>query len=136
MKGHEGLPLARAGARRERRRALACALALLLSPPLLQAKDAQPNLGGGLEELAAASGSRAAARRSVSAAPELQVIHPVKLDDAGRALVRITLDGNVSGAAVLQSIGGKPGIEVIASDMTYRAGVIEFTSAASFTFKS
>jgi hypothetical protein len=102
-------------------RSLACALAVVaLSPTLLEAKDAVPNLGGGLEQFAAPA---SAARRAARSAE--QVIHPVHLDDAGRALVKVTLDGKASLANVLQTLQSLPGVEVIASDMNYRAGVIE-----------
>ncbi|HVF15680.1 MAG TPA: hypothetical protein VNA21_02180, partial [Steroidobacteraceae bacterium] len=49
----------------------------------------------------------------------------MRFDDAGRALVRISLDGRVAGGSVLQSIRSIAGVEVTASDMNYRAGVIE-----------
>ena len=67
----------------------------------------------------------AAAETAASEEPDAQLIHPVQFDDAGRALVRISLDGKVPAAAVLQSLRGRRGVEVIASDMNYRAGVIE-----------
>lgn len=100
---------------------LACALAVVaLSPTLLEAKDAVPNLGGGLEQFAApAAAARSAAR---SASP---LINPVQFDDAGRALVKVTLDGRAPLATILQSLQSTPGVEVIASDKNYRAGVIE-----------
>lgn len=100
---------------------MACALAVMaFAPTLLEAKDAVPNLGGGLEEFAAPASM---ARRSARSASQL--INTVQLDDAGRALVKVTLDGKASPATVLQSLQSMPGVEVIASDMNYRAGVIE-----------
>lgn len=95
--------------------------ALLLSVSPAQAKDAVPNLGGGLEDLV--TGGNKSLRRA--AAPELSVTHPIRLDDAGRALVRISLNGKVQGQSVLQSLRTTPGVEVVASDLNYRAGVIE-----------
>src|SRR6185503_15126627 len=94
--------------------------AMLLSVPLAEAKDAVPNLGGGLDELAVPSKSLLRA-----AAPELSATHPVRLDDAGRVLVRISLNGKVPAASVLQSLRATSGVAVAASDLNYRAGVIE-----------
>jgi hypothetical protein len=105
-----------------------------LSPTLLEAKDAIPNLGGGLEQLAAPA---AMARATRSAAPR---INPIHFDDAGRALVKVTLDGKAPPATILNSLRSMPGVEVIASDMNYRAGVIEAyvptTSLVSVATKS
>lgn len=101
---------------------LACALAaLLLSPGLVAAKDAVRNLGGGLEQIA----SPVSAQRRASTAPELTLTHPVQFDDAGRALVRISLDGKVPAATVLQNLRSTANVEVVASDLNYRAGVVE-----------
>ena len=80
-----------------------------------------PNLGGGLEDLVRA-GNKSLRRAAV---PELSVTHPIRLDDAGRALVRISLNGKVQAQSVLQSLRTTPGVEVVASDLNYRAGVIE-----------
>lgn len=99
----------------------ATAAALLLAASLAQAKDAVPNLGGGLEDLV--TGGNKSLRRA--AVPELSVTHPIRLDDAGRALVRISLNGKVTAASVLQSLRTTPGVEVAAYDLNYRAGVIE-----------
>lgn len=102
-------------------RSLACALAVVaFSPTLLQAKDAVPNLGGGLEQFTAPVTTL---RRAVRSAE--QVVNPVQLDDAGRALVKVTLDGKASAASIVETLQSMPGVEVIASDMNYRAGVIE-----------
>ena len=75
----------------------ATAAALLLAVSLAQAKDAVPNLGGGLEDLV--TGGNKSLRRA--AVPELSVTHPIRLDDAGRALVRISLNGKVQAAKCL-----------------------------------
>jgi hypothetical protein len=100
---------------------LACALAtLLLSPTLVAAKDAVKNLGGGLEQIASP-----AAQRRASAAPEPTLTHPVQFDDAGRALVRISLDGKAPAATVLQNLRSTTNVEIVASDLNYRAGVVE-----------
>lgn len=108
-------------------RALACALAVLAcSPAVLEAKEAIRNLGGGLEQLASPAAAARRAARSTA-----QPIHPVRFDDAGRPLVRITLDGKAPAASVLQSLQGTPGVEVVGSDMNYRAGVIEAYVPAS-----
>ena len=129
MERHEGIPCLRIGASRPGAAALACALVtLVFSPALVEAKDAVRNLGGGLEQIAAPASAQALAsgqRRAATAAPELQVINPVQFDAAGRALVRITLDGKLPAATVLQSVRGMVNVEVTASDMNYRAGVIE-----------
>ena len=95
--------------------------AMLLSVSLADAKDAAPNLGGGLEELVTA---RAKSLRR-AAVPELTLTHPIRLDDAGRPLVRISLNGKVQAESVLQSLRTTPGVEVAAYDLSYRAGVIE-----------
>jgi Subtilase family len=128
MNSHEGLSWLRV--RASQLPALACALsALMLSPALVEARDAVKNLGGGLEEIAAqATGAKVAvsARRLAASEDEsFKVTHPVQFDDAGRALVRISLNGKVPGATVLQILRGTPGVEVSASDMNYRAGVVE-----------
>jgi hypothetical protein len=124
MKNHEGSLCLRKGVARLSRPALTCMLAsVMFSPALLDAKPAVRNLGGGLEELATQAGqtqSRASAR-----VPLAQVTHPIQFDEAGRALVRISLDGKVPAANVLQSVRGMAGVEVVASDFNYRAGVIE-----------
>ena len=111
MKVHAKLPCLRAAA----------LAAMLLSVTLVEAKDAVPNLGGGLEELTTA-GAKSLRRAAV---PELTVTHPIRLDDAGRPLVRISLNGKVQADSVLQSLRTTPGVEVVASDLNYRAGVIE-----------
>jgi hypothetical protein len=142
MKSHEGLPRLRAGASHRGRPVLACALAtLVFSPALVDAKDAVRNLGGGLSQLAvqpnAAQATRSAQRSTqglaaaTEAEPEVSVISPVQFDSAGRALVRISLDGKVPTAAVLQTLGGMAGVQVSASDAKYRAGVIEAYVPAS-----
>ena len=130
MKSHEGLTWLRTGTSRLGGPALAFALtSLVFLPVLLEAKETARNLGGGLDRIAAAASSPQVAsaqrRLAASAEPELELSYPVQFDDAGRALVRISLDGKVPGASVLQSLRGMAGVEVIASDMNYRAGVIE-----------
>lgn len=132
MKSHEGLPLLRAGRARVSATALACALAALMSSPtLVQAKDSVRNLGGGLDQLAApAVRTQALSRSSLAAATaeedvDLSLAPALKFDDAGRALVRISFDGKVPAATVLQGLKSTPNVEVIASDLTYRKGVIE-----------
>jgi hypothetical protein len=95
-------------------------VAVLLSAAQVEAKDAVPNLGGGLDELTTANKSLLRA-----AAAELSATHPMRFDDAGRVLVRISLDGKVPGASFLQALRSTAGIEVAGSDLNYRAGVIE-----------
>jgi hypothetical protein len=95
--------------------------AMLLAVATAQAKDAVPNLGGGLQDLSGA-GNKSLLR---AAAPELSVSHPVRFDDAGRALVRISLNGKVPAEKILQSLRATRGVEVAAYDLKYRAGVIE-----------
>ena len=129
MEENEGLRRLRTGASNPGTLVRACALAtLVLSPALVEAKEAVRNLGGGLDQIAASASAQAAAsvqRRAASAVPELQLIHPVQFDESGRALVRISLDGKVPAATVLQSLRSMASVEVTASDMSYRAGVIE-----------
>jgi hypothetical protein len=136
MRSHEGLPWLRNGASRS---AIACAVAMLVaSPALVEAKEAAKNLGGGLEQLASpasrtqatavgqqafSSGARLAASEEEES--NLELTYPIQFDNAGRALIRISLDGKVPGATVLQGLRSTPNVEVTASDMSYRAGVIE-----------
>ncbi|MBB6093340.1 hypothetical protein HNQ60_002218 [Povalibacter uvarum] len=129
MKRHEGLALPRIRAAGTSTPLMTCALAALLSvsAPVV-AKDAVRNLGGGLNEVAAASGGSTTARSQAVASgarSELNLIDSVRFDRSGRALVRISLDGRVAGEAVLRELRATPGIEVVASDLKYRAGVIE-----------
>ena len=129
MKSHEPLPWLRARRSHLGATALACAIAALVSAPVAQAKDGVRNLGGGLEQLAApAVRAQAQSRQSLAAATaeeELTITPALQFDDAGRALVRISFDGKTPAAAVLQSLKGTPGVEVIASDLNYRKGVVE-----------
>ncbi len=130
MRSHEGLLWLRAHRSRLGATALACAMAALLSSPAqVEAKDAVRNLGGGLDQLASpAVRAQAASRQSLAKATaqeDLTFRPAVKLDEAGRALVRISLNGKVPASAVIQSLRSSPGVEVIASDLTYRKGVIE-----------
>lgn len=120
MKRHEGLRWPRSGpARLAAPTWILTAAALALSPLPLDAKPAVRNLGGGLEQIA----QPVATRRAAASAVEL--VHPVQMDDAGRALVRISLDGRVPSEAVLQSLRSTAGVEVMATDLSYRAGVVE-----------
>lgn len=112
----------RTGAARARAFVISSVLAALtVSPALVFAKDAVPNLGGGLEKLASQATSPSAARRAV----DLPFTQPVQFDDSGRALVRVTLNGKMPAGTVLKSIEGMAGVRVVASDMNYRAGVVE-----------
>ena len=110
MKSHEPLPWLRARRSHLGATALACAIAALVSAPVAQAKDGVRNLGGGLEQLAVpAVRAQAQSRQSLAAATaeeELTFTPSVQFDDAGRALVRISLDGKVPAATVLQSLQG------------------------------
>lgn len=98
--------------------------ALLSLPAAVSAKDAVRNLGGGLNDLAAGTTTHSR-RLAGSVRPELDPAGSVNMDDSGRALVRISLDGRVPAAALLQTLQSTPGIDVVASDLNYRAGVIE-----------
>src|SRR5262245_46679669 len=142
MKPDEGMPSLMAGGSRLAASAIGVVAALMCSSTLVQAKDAVPNLGGGLEQVAAsASGAQAAApasvqRRSSLAAtseetPAEEIGHSVQFDDAGRALVRISLDGKTPAASVLQQLQASPDVEVVATDMSYRSGVVEAWVPAS-----
>src|SRR5688572_16170272 len=129
MKSHEGLPWLRARRSHLGATALACAIAALVSSPAsVEAKDGVRNLGGGLEQLAAPA-AQALSRSSLAAASaeedvDLSFKPALKFDDAGRALVRISFDGKVPAASLLQSLSAA-GVEVIASDLSYRKGVVE-----------
>jgi len=109
-----------------RHAAIVVALAGLVAVPLaVAAKEIPDNLGGGLRQLAASTGSASTQRSARLVAPRLSSVQPIRFDDAGRALVRISLNGKVPGATVLQRLQSTNGVEVTASDMSYRAGVIE-----------
>lgn len=101
---------------------------MALLPVLVHAKDRVPNLGGGLEQLAyqAAAPQSLARSRAAPAASQVPEIVPVIVqDDAGRPLVLISLNGKLPAADMLQKMRSLPGVSVTASDMDYRAGVIE-----------
>lgn len=102
---------------------------LALSPALVAAKPTVKNLGGGLEQLATPAGRTEAMAQAESLAAGggagLEASHRIVLDDSGRALVRITLDGKLSTAALLQKLKLLRGVEVVASDPKYRKGAIE-----------
>lgn len=101
--------------------------ALLASPGFAVAKDFVPNLGGGLNELA-----RAAGGAQPSGVSQSKIQHLVKLDGTGRALVKILLDGKVSGASVAQALRNRTDVEILATDMKFRGtGVIEAYVPAS-----
>jgi hypothetical protein len=109
-----------------RKAAIAAGLMGLVFLPIgVGAKDVPDNLGGGLRQLAASAGTPSTQRAARLAAPRLSSRQPIRFDEAGRALVRISLNGKVPGARVLQALQGTAGVEVTASDMNYRAGVIE-----------
>ena len=57
--------------------------------------------------------------------PEVRVTAPVTLDDANRALVRISLDGSPANAKTLGSLQQMEGVEVVASDLSYGPGLVE-----------
>ena len=129
MKSHEVMPWLRARRSELGATALACALAALVNAPIAQAKDGVRNLGGGLDQLVVpAARAQAQSRQSLAAATaeeDLTFTPAVRFDDAGRALVRIALDGKTPAAAVLASLKSTPDVEVIASDLSYRSGVVE-----------
>ena len=120
MKSHEPLPWLRARRSQLGATALACAIAALVSAPVAQAKDGVRNLGGGLEQLAVpVVGAQAQSRQSLAAATseeDLTFTPSVQFDDAGRALVRIALDGKTPAAVVLATLKDTPNVEVVASD--------------------
>ncbi len=113
---------------------LALAALTLLAMPA-GAKPVIRNLGGGLEQLAEQQGQ---AKSSVSSqalaagrAAGISLVHPIVRDAAGRPLVRISLDGKLPAANVLQSLKHTAGVEVTAADLQYRKGVIEAYVPAS-----
>lgn len=119
MNCHEGMSCA--STRHPGRFAIAGALTILaFAPCITQAKDSVRNLGGGLDEIAAP-----AARAQARTASAFKLSPAAKFDDAGRVLVRISLNGRTPGAGMLQELRAVPGVRVIASDLNYRAGVIE-----------
>jgi hypothetical protein len=130
MNSHEGLPRLRAWRSHLGATALACAIAALMSSPVsVEAKEGVRNLGGGLDQLAApAAPAQALSARSLAAATsedEPTLMSVLQFDDAGRALVRIMLDGKLPAASVLQSLTSAAGVDVIASDLSYRKGAVE-----------
>jgi hypothetical protein len=135
MNSHEELPWLRVrtslGAS-----SLACVLAALVcSPALVEAKDAVPNLGGGLDKVAVPAAAASTQRRAASAAEKSsaaqkasasnELVRPMQFDASGRVLVRVSLDGKVPAANVLKSVEGISSVQVSASDMRYGKGVIE-----------
>ena len=129
MKSHEPLPWLRARRSHLGATAVASAIAALVSAPVAQAKDGVRNLGGGLEQLAVpAVRAQAQSRQSPAAATAeeaLAITPALQFDDAGRVLTRISFDGKTPAAALVESLKGTPGVEVIASDLNYRKGVVE-----------
>jgi hypothetical protein len=121
-------------------KALAAALvAVALAPAFTEAKPVVKNLGGGLAEIASPAG-RAKSLAADAKGPKVlagragqaELRHAVVFDPAGRALVRITLDGRRSLADVLKDLAATAGVEVRASSAAYRRGVIEaYVPAAS-----
>lgn len=111
--------------------ALALALAsLMLVPALVEAKPGHRNLGGGLEQIASPAGSsRSLAPGQLAnqgaASGQVELIHPMVKDAAGSPLVLITLNGKTPAASVLKTLQGMAGVTVTATDLNYRAGVIE-----------
>src|SRR6185295_16412891 len=123
-----------------RTRIFASALvALAMTPAIVHAKPVVRNLGGGLEQIASPAGrakSLAADAKGpkVVAGPagQAELRYPVVFDASGRPLVRITLDGKLPAATILRDLRAMTGVDVRASDFTYRAGVIEaYVPAAS-----
>ena len=105
---------------------LASSLLSLAASPLLHAKDRIPNLGGGLEEMAAQAGARSLGPARRSAGPSLPQLEPlITMDSSGRPLVQISMNGKMPGADTLQALAAMPGVEIVATDMGYRAGVVE-----------
>jgi hypothetical protein len=113
-------------------------LALALSPALVQAKDAVPNLGGGLDKLVAAppaaralarqalaSGGLAASSETASSETEAALGSPMEFDDAGRVHVRVTFNGQVPRATALESLGSINGVEIAATDVSRADGPVE-----------
>jgi hypothetical protein len=124
MKSEYGLPGSRTGGSRLLATAVASALTtLVLLPGLAGAKDAVPNLGGGLEQIAASASGFLAA--TGDEAGDLKPTQPMQFDEQGNVLARVTLDGKVSTAAMLETMRGMSGVEVLAWDENYSAGVIE-----------
>ncbi len=97
---------------------------IALAPATALAADETAKLGEGLKQLVApAPAARTSARSSTGA--QLAVTSPVQFDDAGRALVRISLDGTPAAASTLGSLKQISGVDVVASDLAYGPGLIE-----------
>ncbi|HVQ15237.1 MAG TPA: S8 family serine peptidase [Vicinamibacterales bacterium] len=109
------------------RLALSIALGLALAPTTALAADETANLGEGLKQLVAPPVAARASARTAAASgePEVTVTSPVQLDDANRALVRISLDGSPAVSQTLDSLRKLAGVEVIASDLSYGPGLVE-----------
>ena len=123
MKGQKwlvrGAKLARLG--------LSIVVTFALAPATGLAADETAKLGEGLKQLVASPVAARASARSAAASDgsEVTVTSPVQFDDANRALVRISLDGTPTASRTLGSLRQISGVEVIASDLNYRPGVIE-----------
>jgi hypothetical protein len=126
MKIHEGILWPRARALRLGAPAFAGALATLaLSPLHVEAKETVRNLGGGLEQIATRANPAQARGFVAGTDPALQITPATQVDASGRVLVRISLDGKVPAATMLQTMNTMTGVKVVASNMSYSAGVIE-----------
>jgi hypothetical protein len=118
--------------------AFIAASAALFSAPG-EARPIVRNLGGGLQNVAAPKGHAQTQaltpgqRKIVEAevAGALQMVHPINADAAGRALVRITLDGKRPFAEMQKRLEAVEGVEIVASNLKYRKGVIEAWVPAS-----
>jgi len=123
MESQEG----RARAAKLARLGISIALGIALAPASAWAADETANLGEGLKQLVAPPVSARAFARSAAASdePEVTVTSPVTLDDANRALVRISLDGSPANSKTLGSLQQMEGVEVVASDLSYGPGLVE-----------
>jgi hypothetical protein len=104
---------------------LSIAMTVSLATAALAA-DPTAKLGGGLKQLVAPPvAARAFARSAAVEVPEVTLESPVQFDDAGRALVRVSLDGGPANSKTLGSLQNIPGVTVVASDLDYGPGLVE-----------
>ena len=104
---------------------LSIALGLALVPATAWAADDTANLGGGLKQLVAPPVAARSFARAAAAEEDVTVTSPVQFDEAGRALVRISLDGSPAATRTLGSLQQMDGVEVVASDLSYGPGLVE-----------
>ena len=100
------------------------AFALTASTNVADAKPGKRNLSAALKNMSAPAASARLSAASASTSP-IQASTPMLMNARGEPLVKITLKGNMTGSAMVQALQGMQGVQITATDMNYRNGVIE-----------